>query len=53
MKVSKKESKAKRGISLRLSQEEYNKVQTLSSQLGLSSSFVMREAIASFVKQNQ
>ena len=53
MNVSKKTSKAKRGISLRLSNEEYNKVKDLSSQLGLSSSFVMREAISNFVKDNQ
>ena len=54
MKISKKNHKrVNKHISLRLPEADYLSVQNLSSQLGLSSSFVMREAIANFLKQNE
>ena len=53
MKISKKNKGVNKHISLRLSETDYAKIQNLSSQLGLSSSFVMREAISNFVKQNE
>jgi len=53
MKISKKNHKGvNKHISLRLPEADYLRVQNLSSQLGISSSFLMREAIYDFVKKN-
>ena len=53
MKISKKNQRVDKAISLRLPSTDYAKVQNLSAELGVSSQFLIRESINSFLKQNQ
>lgn len=54
MKISKKtQDNTKRPVTFRLSKTEYNNVSNLADELGLRRSQVIREAVHTFVKQNQ
>ena len=53
MKISKKQDNTKRPVTFRLSNSEYRNVTALAEDLGLRRSQVIREAVHTFIKNQQ
>jgi len=53
MEISKKQDNTKRPVTFRMSLSEYKNVSNLADELGLRRSQVIREAVHTFINQNQ
>lgn len=53
MQISKKQDNSKRPVTFRMSLSEYKNVSNLADELGLRRSQVIREAVHTFINQNQ